>query len=84
MRTFGTGEKVILSVEDDDTTHHLMVIAFEEVGGDFRLYRVKDGEQALAFIRRSDGYDNAPPFDLLLLNLNLPKVRGCLRSGARQ
>jgi sirohydrochlorin ferrochelatase len=47
-RVYGTGEKVILSVEDDHAAYLLLQLGFDEVGGDFRLYRVEDGAQALA------------------------------------
>src|SRR5688572_31960601 len=75
-KTYGTGEKVILSVEDDDAAFVLLEFGFSEVGGDFRLYRVEDGAQALDFLRQSNEYDNAPKPDLILLNLNLPRVSG--------
>ena len=75
-KTYGTGEKVILSVEDDDAAFVLLEFGFSEVGGDFRLYRVEDGAQALDFLRQSNGYDNAPKPDLILLNLNLSRVSG--------
>lgn len=37
---------------------------------------VSDGEQAVAFITRSEEDDTAPRADLLLLDLNLPKIEG--------
>lgn len=76
-KTYGTGEKVILSVEDDHAAYLLLQFGFSEVGGDFRLYRVEDGQQALNFLRRSDQYATAPRPDLVLLNLNMPRVTGC-------
>ena len=75
-KRYGTGEKVILSVEDDHAAYLLLEMGFNEVGGNYRLYRVEDGEQALAFLRRSGSYRNAPTPNLLLLNLNLPRVTG--------
>ena len=75
-KTYGTGEKVVLSVEDDHAAYLLLQMGFSEIGGDFRLYRVEDGEQALEFLRRSGPYANAPKPDLILLNLNLPRVNG--------
>jgi CheY-like chemotaxis protein len=41
-----------------------------------RISLVSDGEQALAFLRRRGDYANAPRPDLVLLDLNLPKVDG--------
>lgn len=46
------------------------------MGGDFRLYRVQDGAQALDFLRQSGRYVDAPKPDLILLNLNMPRVNG--------
>src|SRR4051794_15518753 len=72
----GTGENVILSVEDDHAAYVLLQLGFNEVGGDFRLYRVEDGAQALEFLRRSGDYATAPKPNLILLNLNMPRVTG--------
>ena len=69
-------QKVVLSVEDDDAAYHLLEIAFDDIGKDFNLYRVIDGEQAIAFLRRSGSYSNTPKPDLILLNLNLPRISG--------
>ena len=75
-KTYGTGEKVILSVEDDYASYVLLEFGFNQVGGDFRLYRVEDGEEALDFLRHSGRYGNAPRPNLMLLNLDLPKMSG--------
>ena len=75
-KTYGTGEKVILSVEDDHAAYVLLQLGFNEVGGDFRLYRVEDGAQALDFLQRRGEYATAPKPNLILLNLNLPRVSG--------
>jgi CheY-like chemotaxis protein len=75
-KIYGTGEKIILSVEDDHAAYLLLQLGFDEVGGDFRLYRVEDGAHALAFLHHSGPYANAPRPDLVLLNLNLPRVNG--------
>lgn len=40
------------------------------------LHVVGDGEQALEFLRREGPYAEAPRPDLILLDLNLPKVDG--------
>jgi CheY-like chemotaxis protein len=37
---------------------------------------VKDGEEALAFLRKEGRYADAPRPDVVLLDLNLPKIDG--------
>ena len=76
VKTYGSGEKVVLTAEDDHESFRLLHLAFGEAGGDFRMYRVEDGEQALLFLRRSGEYLGAPRPDLVLLNLNMPRVTG--------
>jgi chemotaxis family two-component system response regulator Rcp1 len=41
-----------------------------------RLNIAKDGLEAMAFLRRKGEYANAPHPDLILLDLNLPKMDG--------
>lgn len=65
-----------MSVEDDNAAYVLLELGFNEVGGDYRLYRVQDGGEALAFLRRSGSYVNVPTPTLVLLNLNMPLVSG--------
>src|SRR5690606_32162926 len=40
------------------------------------LHDVRDGEQALAFLRREGAFQTAPTPDLILLDLNLPRRDG--------
>jgi two-component system, chemotaxis family, response regulator Rcp1 len=37
---------------------------------------VEDGEKCLAFLRKQGEYQNAPTPDLILLDLNMPKMSG--------
>src|SRR5262249_16184790 len=41
-----------------------------------RLHVVEDGEQALDFVRGNGAYAGAPRPDLMLLDLNIPKIHG--------
>jgi CheY-like chemotaxis protein len=41
-----------------------------------RLYVVSDGVEALQFLRRSGPHEKVPRPDLVLLDLNLPRVNG--------
>jgi len=40
------------------------------------LHVVKDGIEAMAFLRRENEYANAPTPDIMMLDLNLPKMDG--------
>ncbi len=68
--------RIVLSIEDDDGVEYLLRMAFQEVGGDFRLFRVSNGEDGLAYLRRMGVYAMAPRPDLVLLNLNMPRISG--------
>jgi two-component system, chemotaxis family, response regulator Rcp1 len=67
---------VLLSVEDSDAEYYIIKMALRETGIPVDLHRVKDGEQALSFLQKVDGYEIAPRPDLILLNVNLPRKDG--------
>lgn len=69
-------ERVLLYVEDEDAAVFLLETALREAGIQLKLYRVSDGEQALAFLRGAGAYEKAPRPDLILLDLNLPRKNG--------
>ena len=66
----------LLHVEDDDSIAFLLRAALDEIGASISVYRVSDGEQALAFLHKSGAYREAAPPELILLDINLPKVDG--------
>jgi CheY-like chemotaxis protein len=66
----------VLLVEDNDADVRLTREALREAGETVRLSAVGDGEQAMAFLRREDGFTDAPRPDLVLLDLNLPRKNG--------
>jgi two-component system response regulator len=68
--------RIVLYVEDEDAAVFLLQTAITEAGIDLELHRVADGEQALAFLAHSRGYERAPEPDMVLLDLNLPKKSG--------
>jgi DNA-binding response OmpR family regulator len=73
MSRLGRPARVLL-VEDDAADAQLMRIAFAEAHPDAQLHLATDGEAALqTLVRRPPG--EAPP-DLVLLDLNLPRLNG--------
>ncbi|OAN46669.1 response regulator [Paramagnetospirillum marisnigri] len=66
----------ILLVEDDAGDAGLVRIALRRSRHPCRLHHVKDGREAMAFLRRGEGHDQAPRPDLILLDLNLPGRTG--------
>lgn len=67
---------VLLYVEDEDAAAFLLETAIKEAQVQLDLRRVTDGEQALAYLEHSKGYEEAPDPDLILLDLNLPRKGG--------
>lgn len=70
-----TGRR-LLHVEDDDSIAFLLRASLDEIGLSVSVYRVSDGEQALAFLHQSGIYKEATKPEMILLDLNLPKVNG--------
>ena len=66
----------ILLVEDNPGDVLLTQEAFREGGLTHRLSVAENGEEALKFLRREDKFKNAPQPDVILLDLNLPKMDG--------
>src|SRR3954469_16715869 len=74
-RADGTPIEVLL-VEDDPGDVLMTQEAFEEHKVRNKLNVVPDGEEALAYLRREGKYAEATRPDLILLDLNLPRVDG--------
>ncbi len=66
----------ILLVEDSPSDVHLTHVAIEESGTGNNLHVVRNGVEAIAFVRRQGPYATAPRPDLVLLDLNLPGKNG--------
>ena len=66
----------ILLVEDNPGDIRLTVEVLKEVEVRTNLSVVKDGVEAMSFLRREGHYTDAPRPDLVLLDLNLPKKDG--------
>ena len=77
MNTQITGKAIeILLVEDNPGDVRLTIEAFKEGQISNNLHVVKDGVEAMSFLRREGGYATVVHPDLILLDLNLPKKAG--------
>ncbi|WP_226479749.1 response regulator [Natrinema amylolyticum] len=72
----GSSEAVILLVEDSPGDIRLIEEAFSDGNIANSLNVVSDGQEALDFINRRGEYEEARRPDIVLLDLNLPKVDG--------
>ena len=68
------GGRTILLVEDNPVDLDLALRAFARQGADCRIEVARDGEEALAFIRRWEQGHPLPA--LILLDIKLPRVNG--------
>ncbi len=68
--------KEVLLVEDSPGDVRLTQEAFRDADGSINLHLAADGVEAMAFLRQEGRIDRAPRPDLILLDLNLPKMDG--------
>ena len=66
----------ILLVEDNPGDVRLTREALKDSKIQNRLYVAEDGVEAMRFLRHHDEYSNAPRPDIILLDLNLPRMHG--------
>jgi chemotaxis family two-component system response regulator Rcp1 len=66
----------VLLVEDSPGDVRLTQEAFRDSGKPVRLHLAADGIEAMAFLKREGAHADAPRPDLILLDLNLPKMDG--------
>jgi two-component system, chemotaxis family, response regulator Rcp1 len=66
----------VLLVEDSPGDVRLTREAFREADPSIHLHVVCDGVEAMAFLRREQAHSDAPRPDIILLDLNLPKMDG--------
>ena len=66
----------ILHAEDDFADAQLTRLALDEGPTPVEVHYVFDGEEALGFLRREGEHADAPRPDLVLLDLNMPRLGG--------
>jgi CheY-like chemotaxis protein len=78
MKTIGhvDGFIEVLLVDDSAGDVRLTREALEDANRSIHLHVVSDGREAMAFLKREGVHAKAPRPDLILLDLNLPKMNG--------
>ena len=78
MNAIGEEDRTIevLLVEDNHGDVRLVREAFRDVNRSIRLHVACDGMEAMAFLRQQGAHLDVPRPDLILLDLNLPKMNG--------
>lgn len=66
----------ILLVEDNEGDIQLTIEAFKEAKIRNQIKVVRDGEEALDYLRKEGNYVDVPSPDIILLDINLPKIDG--------
>lgn len=66
----------ILLVEDNPADAEMARFALEDIGIEHNLQIAEDGEEALTYLAGQGKYKNSITPDLILLDLNLPKISG--------
>lgn len=76
MQTLSREPIQILLVEDSPSDAELTIDALRSARVMNSVHRVSDGVEALRFLLREGDYRDAPSPDLILLDLNLPRMSG--------
>lgn len=66
----------ILLIEDSEADAFLTLEAFKDAKIGNQIHIASDGEQALAMLKKEPPYEDAITPDLILLDINLPKISG--------
>ena len=66
----------ILLVEDNEDDIILTLESFDEIDAATITHVVRDGEEAVSFLRRTGSHVNAPRPNLIVMDINMPKMNG--------
>lgn len=66
----------VLLVEDDPDHAEMTKTSLEEGNESIQVHWVKDGQEVIDFLRQKGAYEKAPRPDMILLDINLPKLSG--------
>ena len=76
MKKFNGNPAEILLVEDNEGDARLAAEALKDGKISNNLHHVKDGIEAMQFLRKETGYQDVPRPDVILLDLNMPRMDG--------
>jgi two-component system response regulator len=66
----------VFMVEDTIDDIELTLEAFKESNREFNVNVAQDGVEALKYLRKEDEFEHRPHPDLILLDLNMPRMNG--------
>src|ERR1700761_3952493 len=71
-----TAKHTILQVDDDDASAYLFAVAVEDSGCPAVVHRVRDGYEAMQFLKQERPHQDALTPDLIVLDLSMPMMDG--------
>ncbi len=66
----------VFMVEDNPDDIELTLEAFKESNREFNVNVAQDGIEAMKYLRMEDEFNNRPHPDIILLDLNMPRMNG--------